>query len=295
MKPIKSYLIIARPHHYVKNGVIWMPIFFGHKLYDLHAVLRTFWVFIAFCLIASLVYIINDLNEINDDRAHPMKKHRPLSSGALSRSDALRFLIIIFLLNISVLIVIQNIRLTFILITYLLLNAAYTYKLKTIAIIDIVIIAIGFILRVFAGGIASNVKLSHWLVIMVFLLAVFLALAKRRDDLILLYSGHNTRSCLANYNLDFVNMGMITMASVIIVSYILYTVSPETTLLHQTTFLYLTTFWIIVGFLRYLQLTFVENKTGNPTTVVLKDFFMQAVILSWLIHNFMLIYIFIET
>jgi decaprenyl-phosphate phosphoribosyltransferase len=174
---------------------------------------------------------------------------------------------------------------------YLLLNIFYSFFLKHIAIIDIVCIAIGFVLRVFAGGIAGDVPVSHWIIIMSFLLAVFLALAKRRDDLILASQGHNVRKSVDGYSLDFISSSMAIMASVVIVAYLLYTVSPETIARHGTDKLYLTSFWVIVGLLRYLQLTFVEGKTGSPTKLLLKDYFLQLTITLWIIIVFILIYV----
>ena len=159
------------------------------------------------------------------------------------------------------------------------------------AIVDIVCIAIGFVLRIFAGGLAIDVPISHWLVLMIFLLAVFLALSKRRDDLLLTTSGHKTRRSLDGYNLEFVNYAMVVMTSVVIVCYVLYAVSPEVIDKHGTDQLYLTTLWVIAGLLRYMQITFVEQKSGSPTRIVLKDYFLQAVIVAWIIHIYFILYV----
>jgi 4-hydroxybenzoate polyprenyltransferase len=182
--------------------------------------------------------------------------------------------------------------LLFILTAYLFLNLAYSLSLKHVAIIDVVCIATGFVLRVFAGGAAAEVQVSHWLVLMVFLLAIFLALAKRRDDLVLNSQGHNNiRRSLHNYNLDFVSHSMVAMTSITIVSYILYTVSPEVVEKHGTNNLYLTTFWVVIGFLRYMQITFVDQKSGSPTIILLKDAFMQVIIVLWLTTYYLLLYV----
>ena len=293
MAKLSEYIRLARPSHYVKNGFVWIPLFFGHKLNDLHAVFNTFWAFLAFCLTASVVYVLNDLLDVQEDRLHPVKKLRPIASGAITAKQATRFLLTFLVLAISVSFIFLSNNVLFILMAYLFLNLAYSFSLKHIAVIDVVCIATGFVLRVFAGGIAAEVPVSHWLVIMVFLLSIFLALAKRRDDLILNAQGHNNeRRSLPHYNMDFVSHGMVAMTSITIVSYILYTVSPEVVSKHGTNQLYLTTFWVVIGFLRYMQLTFVHQISGSPTAVLLRDIFLQVVLVLWLISFYLLLYVF---
>jgi 4-hydroxybenzoate polyprenyltransferase len=293
MAQFSAYIKLARPNHYVKNGFVWIPLFFGHKLNDFHAVMNTFWAFFAFCLTASVVYVVNDLLDVQEDRQHPVKKLRPIASGAVTAKEATFFCLTLLVIAITLAFILLPQNLLFILTAYLFLNLAYSLSLKHVAIIDVVCIATGFVLRVFAGGIAAEVQVSHWLVLMVFLLAIFLALAKRRDDLVLNTQGHNsTRRSLHKYNLDFVSHSMVAMTSITIVSYILYTVSPEVVEKHGTNKLYLTTFWVVIGFLRYMQITFVDQKSGSPTIVLLKDFFMQVIVVLWLITFYLLLYVF---
>ena len=292
MEKLAAYIRLARPHQYVKNGFVWIPIFFGYKLNDSQAILRTFWAFIAFCFVASVVYVLNDLKDIEEDRHHPIKKSRPLASGTLGQSEAIWFLIALSIISISISAIFLNKSVITVLTAYFLLNFAYSFKLKHISIVDVICISTGFVLRIFAGGLAADVWISPWLVLMVFLLALFLAFAKRRDDLTLLSFGHNPRRSLDGYNLDFVNLTMVAMASVIIVSYILYTVSPEVVYKHGTDKLYLTTLWVIVGLLRYMQITFVEEKSGSPTLIALKDVLIQMVIVLWFLHFYLLLYVF---
>ena len=295
MAKLSAYIRLARPNHYIKNGFVWIPLFFGHKLNDFQAVLHTFWAFLAFCLTASVVYVLNDLLDVQEDRQHPVKKLRPIASGAVTAKEVIFFLLtlLVFAITLSFIFLPEN--LLFILAAYLFLNFAYSFSLKQVAIIDVVCIATGFVLRVFAGGIAAGVQVSHWLVLMAFLLAIFLALAKRRDDLILNAHGHsNPRRSLRNYNLDFVSHSMVVMTSITIVSYILYTVSPEVVAKHRTNKLYLTTAWVIIGFLRYMQLTLVYRKSGSPTTILLKDLFLQVVIVLWLLTFYLFLYVFYQ-
>jgi decaprenyl-phosphate phosphoribosyltransferase len=286
----KVYLQLARPHQFVKNGFVWLPIFFGLKLGDLRALEQTLIAFAAFCLAAGGVYVLNDLKDIQEDRRHPTKKNRPLASGAIPPRRAMIFMAVLLLLAAWAGTLLPKPDFLSILGAYLLLNVAYSFFLKHQAIIDVVCIALGFVLRILAGGVAAVVPVSHWIVIMTFLLAVFLALAKRRDDLLLATAGHSARRSMDGYSLEFVSVSMAVMAAVIIVAYLLYTVSPDTIQKHGTNQLYLTGFWVVVGLLRYLQIALVENRTGSPSKIFLQDHFLQAVLSLWILSCFFLLY-----
>ena len=189
MDKLIAYIRLCRPHQYLKNGFIWLPIFFGNALADQYALLMTFIAFTAFCLIASTTYVINDVKDIEDDRRHPVKKLRPLASGAVNKKEAAVLGLALFVGSMAIALTALPLACAFVLIAYLLLNVAYSHSLKHIPIVDIICIAIGFVLRIFTGGLASQIHISPWIVIMSFLLALFLALAKRRDDLLLAGQG----------------------------------------------------------------------------------------------------------
>ena len=292
MDKIRALVQLARPPQYLKNGFIFLPLFFGHRLHDLNAVWAAWWAFVAFCLAASSVYAVNDIHDIQEDRQHPAKKFRPLAAGVLSKSEASLFALVLMALSLAVSLTFLGPVFLLPLAAYLLLNLVYSYGLKHLAIIDVFCIALGFVLRIFAGGLAADVWISHWLVLMTFLLALFLALAKRRDDLLLAANGINVRRSLDNYNLEFISLSMVLMAAVIIVSYILYTVSPEVVSKHGTNNLYLTSIWVVMGLLRYMQITFVEQRSGSPTLILLKDSFLRVIILLWLLSFYLLFYVF---
>ncbi len=291
MQKIKAYIRLARPHQYLKNGFVWLPLFFGNKLHQIQAVQMTFAAFLAFCLAASSIYMINDLRDVQEDRRHPVKKLRPIAANLVSEGEA--YVLFFMLVFIAAIIALGLLPLGFagVIGAYLLLNLIYSFRLKHIAVIDIVCIAVGFVLRILAGGIAAEVYISPWIIMMTFLLALFLALAKRRDDLLLEDMGNSTRKSLDGYNFEFVSLSMGVMVSVIIVAYLLYTVSPEVMAKHGTHHMYLTAFWVILGLLRYLQITFVEQRSGSPTMVLLKDTFLQVVILCWLLNVYVLLYL----
>lgn len=290
MNRLKAYLTLARPHQYLKNGFIFFPLFFGHRLYDLQALGLAFSAFVAFCAVASSAYVFNDICDREADRRHPLKRLRPLAKGTIDLGGAVCFLILLLSLSLLLYLLLLPRNFIFILGSYLVLNLLYSWKLKHLAIIDVVCIGLGFVLRIFAGGIAVNIWPSHWLVLMTFLLALFLALAKRRDDLLLAAGGDKTRRCLDGYSLEFVSLSMGIMAAVIIVSYTLYTVSPEVMVKHRADDLYLTTLWVIIGLLRYLQITFVFQKSGSPTHVLIKDLFLKIIILLWIGSFYLLLY-----
>jgi len=290
MNKLSAYIRLCRPHQYLKNGFIWLPVFFGNALTDRVALFATLAAFAAFCLVSSTTYIINDVKDMKEDRRHPVKKARPLASGALGIREAAVTALILFAVAMAIALPALPRSCVYILMAYLLLNIAYSQGLKHFPIVDIVCIAIGFVLRIFAGGMAAQIYISPWIVIMTFLLALFLALAKRRDDLLLAVQGNRVRKAIDGYNLEFISLAMGVMASVIIVAYILYTVSPEVVAKHGTHKLYISSFWVLLGLLRYLQITFVEKKSGSPTLVLIKDYLLQAVIVLWLANIFVLLY-----
>jgi len=242
-----------------------------------------------FSLLASSVYIFNDIMDVDQDRAHPSKKNRPIASGQvsvlLSVCVMLVFLLLAFLLAFFI-----SANLLYIATLYILINILYSFKLKHYPIIDVSIIALGFVLRVFAGSTLLESSPSIWIVLMTYLLALFLAFAKRRDDVLLSNNGLHVRKSIDGYNLDFVNAAMIIVASVTIVSYILYTISDSVQIRLDSDYLYLTVFFVITGILRYLQITFVENNSGSPTKVVLRDRFLKINTIAWILSFAFIIY-----
>lgn len=289
---IRGLVRLARPHQYLKNLFVLLPLFFGWKLGDEGAVWSAIGAFAAFCLAASAVYVFNDLRDVLQDREHPVKKNRPVASGLVSPGQAWTFLAVLAACALGLSAVVPGQAFPWIVCAYMAVNLAYSLGVKHMAIVDLMCIAVGFVLRVFAGGSATGVTPSHWIVIMTFLLALFLGLAKRRDDLLLAACGSRTRKCLDGYSLEFVSLCMAVMAGVVIVSYILYTLSPDVMAKHGTDKLYLTSLWVVAGMLRYMQITFVESRSGSPTQVLLKDPFIQVCIALWVASCSLILYVF---
>ncbi len=279
---VKSLIGLMRPHQYVKNLFIFMPMFFVGKMDNIDLFGDAFFAFIAFSLSASAIYILNDYRDIEEDRQHPRKRSRPLASGAVSPQQAI---IIMFLLAVSGLAFMAwlSIDALIVLSAYMVFNLAYSFKLKHVAILDVNIIATGFVLRLFIGATVTAITLSSWIVIMTFLLALFLALAIRRDDVLIFeQTGKKMRRVVDGYNRQLIDVAMAIMAAVVIVSYILYTTSQDVVLRLGVNYLYLTAVFVIVGILRYLQISFVLENSGSPTQIILSDRFIQVTIILWL-------------
>ncbi len=270
-----------RPHQYSKNVFIFLPLFFALQITNSELLISVFIAFIAFSLTASAIYTFNDYNDIEDDRQHPKKKSRPLASGDISKSQAIIIMAILAIAGFTLMATL-SIKAVGIMAAYVVMNIAYSLYLKHIAILDVAIIAIGFVLRLFIGSVVTEIPLSMWIVIMTFLLALFMALAKRRDDmLIYLETGKKMRKVIDGYNLQFLDTTMVVMAPVVIVSYIIYTTSAEVVARVNSEYLYLTSLFVILGIMRYLKMVFVHKDSGSPTKIILKDHFMQLTLLGW--------------
>lgn len=292
MKKFLPYIQLCRPHQYIKNGFVWLPLLFAEQIQFFQGVVPTAIGFFSFCMAASGVYVLNDLRDMDEDRLHPVKKSRPLASGEASAREAAILLYALFALGIGISWSFLGWAFTMVVVSYIGLNIAYSLGLKNFAIVDVVCIATGFVLRIIGGAVTARTDISHWIVIVTFLLAIFLALAKRRSDLLQNSNRQQLRKSLIGYNMEYISLAMAVMASVIVVCYILYTVSPEIISKHGTNKLYLSGFWVVLGILRYMQITFVKNLGGSPTRVVLSDPFLQSLILGWLLHIYLAVHVF---
>jgi len=280
-----------RIHQWSKNLFIFLPAFFALKLLHENIIITLILTFVGFSFLASAIYIFNDLFDIEDDKLHPTKRTRPLASGAVTINEAIILIACLLLIAAVLFFMLGNGAAAVIAGIYLLQNILYTVKLKHIAILDIMLIALGFVLRIFIGGAVTNTALSHWIILMTFVLALFLALAKRRDDVFNYeQTGQKARRNIQGYNMAFLNVGITVMATIIIVCYVMYCTSPEI-ILRFGDKIYLTSFFVILGVLRYLQLTFVWYISGSPTMVLLKNTFLQLIIIGWIVSFFLIIYL----
>ena len=289
-----QYIKLLRPEQWVKNLFVFVPAFFSGSMGDSDRLLPALMAFVAFSLAASAVYCLNDIIDADDDRRHPLKRLRPVASGAVSVGRAYALMAAALVLSALALWTMPAGRagVAAVVGSYLALNVAYCLWLKRHSIVDVCVIAVGFVLRLAAGGLASGVYLSHWVVLMTFLVTLFLALAKRRDDVLRMNkTGKAPRKNTSRYNLTFMNQAITMTASVTVVCYIMYTVSPDVAGRFGTKYLYLTSVFVVVGLLRYIQITFVDEKSGDPTAIALHDRFMQVVLACWCLSFFAIIYL----
>ena len=291
---MRNLIQLIRPHQWIKNLIVLLPVFFGGALLRWNAVYAGLITTLAFSLTASSIYCLNDIIDINDDRQHPVKRNRPLASGAVSivRGYILMGLMFILSMTSTFLLPSHQVETASVILFYWLLNIAYCLRLKRYAIIDVCIVAFGFVLRILAGGYATNIQLSKWIVLMTFLLMLFLSFAKRRDDVVRMNeTGHAPRQNTIRYNLTFINQDITITASVTLVCYIMYTMSPETIQNFHTDYLYLTSVFVLLGLLRYIQISVVDKKSGDPTKVMIHDRFMQLTVLAFGLTFLFIIYV----
>lgn len=291
---MKNIVKLVRPRQWVKNFFVFLPLFFGGELFNVQNLLGAVITFFSFCFAASSIYCFNDIHDVDDDRRHSVKRNRPIASGAISIPQAYGVMIIMIIIALGLAFLLPISRrysVLGIVAFYFALNIAYCVKLKQFAIIDVCIVSFGFVLRIVAGGAATSIVLSHWLVLMTFLLTLFLSFAKRRDDVVRLEAtGEAPRKNTRRYNLTFINEAINITGAVTLVCYIMYTVSPEVVNRFHSGYLYLTSVFVLVGILRYIQITVVDKKSGDPTKVIFKDRFSQFIVTAWLISFLIIIY-----
>jgi 4-hydroxybenzoate polyprenyltransferase len=285
MSALSDHIRLLRPKDWAKNLFLFVPSFFAGHFFKTSDIGMMILGFFSFSFMDSCIYILNDYRDIEDDRKHPVKRNRPLASGAVKRGPAILIASLLFLVAVALGYVVDHTyQFLFIISLYFILNLSYSFGLKNIAILDIVILAAGFVLRVKGGAIIDNVDTSQWLIIMTYLLSLFMVIAKRRDDMLLkLSTGTDMRKSMSGYNLDFLNTLLGLFSAIMIVSYIMYTVSDQTVLRVGTHRLYYTSVFVIAGLMRYLQITFVRGKSGSPTDILYKDRFIQITLLLWIL------------
>lgn len=281
-----------RPKQWVKNGVIFAALVFDAKLGDAAYFVYTVVGCVIFCLVSGTVYLINDLADVERDRQHPKKRHRPLASGRLPARAAQSAIPVLLLLCLPAAFVMEP-MFGALVSAYLALQVAYSFVLKNVVIVDVLTLAAGFVLRV-AGGAAlvHAERFSPWLYICVVLLALFLSLSKRRGELVLLQDeANNHRAILQEYSLPLLDemIGMVTAMTVL--AYSLYTFDPGNPHLPENNSMMLTIPFILYGIFRYLYLTHQKGETAPPDEVLLKDRPLQITVVLWGLTSLGLLYL----
>ncbi len=287
---LPNWIKLIRPHQWIKNLFLFLPAFFGGDLSTYKNFEELALGFIAFSFAASAIYIFNDIQDVENDRSHPGKKFRPIAFGAISTKIAYCMIVVLLLLSITFSYFLSG-GFLLIVTVYLIFNLFYSLGLKKVAILDIMIVSSGFVFRTLAGGIIVDVPVSKWLILMIFLLALFLAMAKRLDDLLLeKETGIISQKNIGKYNITYITSGITMLAGIIIVCYIMYSISEDVMGRQHSDHVYLTSIFVIAGVLRYLQIILVENKRWSPTRVLYKDPFIIITILLWAVSYIFIIY-----
>ena len=287
---VGNLVVSLRPDQWTKNLIVFAALIFAVKLFDPAALALASAAFLIFCVLSGCVYLINDVSDREADRQHPLKRERPIASGALSAGTALAWAAG---LSVAALAAAYALRPVFALAAaaYLALFALYTHTLKHVVILDVMSIAIGFVLRAVAGGLVIGVPVSDWLLVCTILLALFLGLAKRRHEITMLAdgaSGH--RRILEEYDPYLLDQMIAIVAAATLVVYIIYCASPETAERFGTRLLVLTTPFPIYGIFRYLYLVHRKHGGGSPSDLLLRDRPLLGCVALWGIAVVLLIY-----
>jgi len=292
MNVFLNYTNTLRPHQWIKNVTVFAPLIFSLHLFDLTELFKALLTFFSFCLASSSVYIINDILDRSADQNHPIKKFRPIASNKISTNSgiiyALTLLSVAILLSFSVL---QSFFLPSILIFYWTMNFTYSTILKHIFIVDLLTIALGFVIRVFGGSVISNAPVSGWLLLLMFLLAFLLVTTKRRQELVKTnINSITTRKVIRKYSISLLNKLIILGTIAISVVYTMYTVSDSVVTRFETTLLLFTVPFVLLGLLRYLYIIFKTTGGEDPTLVLLTDYPLFSTVGIWTILSITIIY-----
>ncbi|MGD0339459.1 MAG: decaprenyl-phosphate phosphoribosyltransferase [Bacteroidota bacterium] len=288
--PIRNFIVSFRPQQWIKNLILFAPLIFSEKLFDIRAFGIVSMGFVLFSLAASGIYTMNDLADTERDKQHPVKSQRPIVSGVIPPGLAAVVAFLLMVLSVTVGFLVNSNFGVFILV-YVLLNIAYSYGLKNIVILDVMTVAIGFVLRVLAGAVIVYVPASEWLIICTLLLSLFLGFSKRRHELNLLdVRAADHRNVLGQYSAGFLDQMIAIVTAATVMSYALYTISNETVQKFGTTHLYYTIPFVLYGIFRYLYLIHKRDEGGNPTHTIITDVPLIVNVAIWIVVSVMIIY-----
>jgi len=289
---IYNLFILARPKQWLKNIFVFAALIFAVKFFDLSAILKTILGFIAFCLTSSSIYIINDICDKEKDRLHPQKKNRPLAADKISVNQALIFSIVLLIIGLIIGYLVSPTTKYFLysLLFYFAITCAYSFYLKNFVILDVIIIAIGFVIRAIAGAFIINVEISNWLLFCSFLLALLIGFGKRRNELITLGENANShRKNLKEYTTTITDYFILIISSAAIIAYSLYCMSERTRQQFHTDNLKYTIPFVVYGILRYIYIIIYNNEGGEPENLLLKDKGLLINFLLWTISIILII------
>jgi 4-hydroxybenzoate polyprenyltransferase len=282
---------LIRVHQWVKNFFVFVPLLFSLHLFEKSYFITTLFAFLIFCLASSAVYVINDIIDIEADRAHPVKRNRPLASGKVSKTAGILIFVILLIL-IAVFLPNFNNEFIYSVIGFILLNTLYTFWFKHVVILDVFSIAAGFALRVLAGAFAIMVPISSWLILTTMFISLFLGVMKRHSELNLAPEGENSKSrkVLSQYSLNFADQMATVAAAGVIICYALYTVAPRTVSVFGTENLIYTTPFVVFGIFRYMFLEYKSGMGENTTKIIATDIPMILTVIIYAVVTVLIVY-----
>ena len=290
---MKTYMQLLRVHHYLKNGLIFLPLLFSGRLFQFQLLVETIVGYISFCFIASSIYIYNDIQDIEKDKLHPLKKNRPIASGVISKKKATIVGVIVFLLALLIqlggYLYFHNVGFiyaTIIMLIYFVLNVLYSKGLKNIPIIDVMILAFGFVLRVLYGGALTDTEISNWLFLTVLSICMFAGFGKRRNEMI--KNKSQSRKVLQEYTKNFLDKSMYLFLSLALVFYSLWCTNGFRFI--ETNLLTYSVLFVIFIVLKY-ALTIEQDSYGDPIDVILKDKTLMVVSTIYIVYMVVAIYV----
>ena len=287
---MKEIIKLIRVPQWIKNLFVFIPVVYSRNLFHPDYLIKSLTAFFIFCLLSSVVYVINDIVDTEADRHHPIKKNRPIASGKISNAKAITVAIILFTLGL-LLSVYTNPMFKIFAGLYLIINIFYSFKLKHMVLLDIFSIAAGFMIRVTAGALVISVEISSWLILTTMFLSLFLAVMKRRSELVVAGDEQSsTRKVLEFYSTNFIDQMATVAAAGVIISYALYTVSLRTITVFQTEHLIYTTPFVVFGIFRYMFLVINHNKGENTTEIMVTDVSMIVNILLYSLTTVIIVY-----
>lgn len=277
-----------RIKHYLKNGLIFLPLIFNSQLFEKKPLLMTFYGFISFCLISSAVYVINDIKDVEKDRMHKIKKNRPIASGAISIKEAILLFIVLTIFSLSInIFIIKKFSSILLISLYLILNIMYSLGLKNIPIIDVVILVSGFVIRVIYGASIMSIEISKWLYLTVMSGSFFMGFGKRRNEII--KQGNDSRAVLKYYTKDYLDKFMYACLVLTLMFYSLWSVDTSTTAKFGENMIY-TIPLVMIIFMKYC-LDIEGNSYGDPVDVITSDKILMCMVGILAISMYILIYV----
>lgn len=280
-----------RVQQWIKNFFVFAPLIFSQNVFNLPLLIKTVLAFVLFCILSGASYLLNDIQDLDEDKLHPKKSKRPLASGKLEKKHAFFASLLLVLLGLTGAYFL-NINFFIVLLVYFILQIAYSNWLKHVVIIDVFLIATGYFLRVIAGGLAISVQISPWLFICSILIALFLALSKRRHELVLLAKNAEIhRPILKEYTPQLLDQMIAVVTASTVVSYCLYTVSSETVEKFGTMNLLFTVPFVLYGIFRYLYLVHQKDEGGSPEALIIKDKPLLVDLFLWIVTAMLILYI----